>query len=91
MGNLASMYLDENNLAEVEKLISKTLEINPSYLNGLRYKATLKLKQHDPAGARAAYQQAIDALGPPEMLEPGLTSLREEILGQQERIKLAKQ
>lgn len=91
MGNLASMYLDENNLGEAEKLINAALEINPDYLNGLRYKATLKLKQGNTAAARAAYQQALDALGPPETLEPTLSSLREEILEQQERLKLAKQ
>lgn len=88
MGNLAAMYLDENNLAEAEKLINSALEINPTYVNGLRYKAQLKLKQGDPEGAKQAWQQALDAFGPPDQLDSTLSGLREEILQQQERIKL---
>lgn len=90
MGNLAAMYLDENNLEEAEKLINRALEINPAYLNGLRYKAELKIKQKDYRGAEDAYQQALDALGPPERLEGIVRDFSYELSQSKERLKLAR-
>lgn len=77
-GNLASMYLDQGKLAQAKPLIDKALEINPCYLNGLRYKMQLLIQQKDQGGAQQVASEAIACLGPREKLDAALTPLYDD-------------
>lgn len=86
-GNLAAMYLDENNLAEAGPLIDQALAINPDYLNGLRYKADFCLRQKNYEGAQAALKHAMDCMQNGHdsvFLDPA----KDEIEGQMKQLQL---
>ncbi len=87
MGNLSSIYLDENELDLAEEMINKSLEINPDYLNGLKNKVALKVRQRKYKEAQAALQHSLDLLGPPEELEHGMREVYDELF-QLQAIKL---
>lgn len=88
-GNLASMYLDQGKLADAKPLIDKALEINPCYLNGLRYKIQLLSLQKDLSGARQVADHAMTCLGPREKLDPALTPLYDDFDQYSSRINRA--
>ena len=68
-GNLGLVYIELGQLKEARQVLQKSLDINPSYVNGWVHLAEACLKDNDKAGAKSAISQALRC-------DPGSSSAR---------------
>jgi predicted Zn-dependent protease len=58
-GNLGMVYTEMGQFKEARQVLQKSLDLNPSYVNGWVHMAEACLRDNDKAGAKSAISQAL--------------------------------